>query len=208
MLSLSLLFLLSVVGSSHQQCCFPSQWEGIEIGSMASVPPGSTDPILTSFQYVLSVDYSKHLLALSGTVTSAGTTYQTKVIRDFTAKVQYSLDIVSNTCQKTVLTEREISCLGSNGDNSTLLADTYLGAGSQSIPVSIYSSTMNGYPTHLSVSEGCIPVGASFHGMDEGGNRVVGSIGFHSITPGISNAAVFSIPARCITAPITNPVVG
>ena len=141
--------------------------------------------LFLQFQYVLSVDYSKHLLALSGTVTSAGTTYQTKVIRDFTAvlslclsvclsvlslsvsvclslcplslcplslslslslhwhwwtldqnelsssitmqstnqsisllilvflqKVQYSLDIVSNTCQKTVLTEREISCLG------------------------------------------------------------------------------------------------
>ena len=69
---------------------------------------------------------------------------------------------------------------GSNGDNSTLLADTYLGAGSQSIPVSIYSSTMNGYPTHLSVSEGCIPVGASFHGMDEGGS------GFYSTLDGIS----------------------
>lgn len=48
--------------------------------------------------------------------------------------------------------------------------NTYLGAGTQKIPISVYHSTLNGYPTTMSVSEGCIPVGASFHGTDEAGS--------------------------------------
>ncbi|XP_011448412.2 ependymin-related protein 2 [Magallana gigas] len=203
-----LLLLLSVFGSSHQQCCFPSQWEGIEAGVMETVQPAAKVPISTKFQYIVSVDYSKHLLALSGTVVTAGKTSQIRVIRDFTSKVQYTLDMDANSCTKSLLTERELSCIGSNGDNSTLIANTYLGAGTQKIPISVYHSTLNGYPTTMSVSEGCIPVGASFHGTDEAGNNVIGSLGFSSITPGISNNAVFSIPAMCIAAPMANTVVG
>lgn len=42
-----LLLLLSVFGSSHQQCCFPSQWEGIEAGVMETVQPAAKVPIST-----------------------------------------------------------------------------------------------------------------------------------------------------------------
>lgn len=33
-------------------------------------------------------------------------------------------------------------------------------------------------------------------------DNVIGSLGFSGITPGISNNAVFSIPAMCIAAPM------
>ncbi|XP_062574679.1 ependymin-related protein 1-like [Saccostrea cucullata] len=206
---LTLFIIVSVFALSHQQCCFPSQWEGIESGSMASVPQGNNPvPVFTSFNYLLSVDYSKHLLYLSGSVTTDGQTTQIKVIRDYSAKIQYVIDVSTNTCKKTVMTDKEVTCLGTNGDNSTVVAKTYFGAGGQQLPFTVYRSVFNGYPSTLSVAEGCIPVGATYHGSDENGNSVIGSIGYHSITPGISDLSVFAVPANCVAAPLAGTVVG
>ncbi|XP_061193716.1 ependymin-related protein 1-like [Saccostrea echinata] len=206
---LTLFIIVSVFVLSHQQCCFPSQWEGIQSGSMATVSPGPNPvPVFTSFSYLLSVDYSKHLLYLSGNVTTGGHTTQIKVIRDYSAKIQYVIDLGTNTCKKTVMTDKEVSCLGTNGDNATVVAKTYFGAGGQQLPFTVYKSVFNGYPSTVSVAEGCIPVGTTYHGNNEYGDSVIGSIGYHSITPGISDLSVFAVPANCVSAPLAGSVVG
>ncbi|XP_062574737.1 ependymin-related protein 1-like [Saccostrea cucullata] len=131
-----------------------------------------------------------------------------KTIIDYNAKIEYSMNYASNTCKKTVLTTNELSCLGKNGNNATIIDRTHFGAGGQQIPVEIYSGLVGGYPSYFSVSEGCIPVGITYHGMDANGNGVIGSIGYHDITSGVSDTSVFDLPAKCISAPLENIVVG
>lgn len=51
------------------------------------------------------------------------------------------------------------------------MAQTHLGASGQQLAITVYNGVLNGMPSTLSVSEGCIPVGVAYHGMSADGSK-------------------------------------
>ncbi|XP_067653881.1 ependymin-related protein 1-like [Haliotis asinina] len=198
---LALICTLAVVlyypGATAKNCCLPKQWEGFQggIGGVQTAQGGQ------AVQTVAKISFDAiglRVYAYSNSTTAAGMS-STKLIQDYKTNTMYVIDVLKRTCQKTK-TNLPFND-GCVPDQAKQVFDMTLGAGSETLQTRIYSMRLQQPSTlldiNLSVTEKqCVPVGENWVGSV---NKVklVMSMGYFGITPGIKDPSVFNPPSFC-----------
>ncbi|XP_056007363.1 uncharacterized protein LOC125666122 isoform X2 [Ostrea edulis] len=142
------------------------------------------------------------MMVAEGTNTMNGRKDRIRHIRDYQSNVSYTLHLDSGICDRAPLKSSEQTCLG-RSDGAVKSSDTYFGVtGIETVNITLYRTTDNGYNTTIAVNENCIPVRETYHGKNTDGELLMGEWMFYNIRTTQIDFTSLSFPIECLTGGI------
>ncbi|KAL3862069.1 hypothetical protein ACJMK2_008064 [Sinanodonta woodiana] len=199
MLRLLLAFVL-VGMAMGEGCCPPIAWEGF-IGTMVGSVEDAVPHLTMSFlKYHTNITLG--MIEMEGNIIiDRGQTQQIRIIIDNNKMTQYF--IMNGKCARRTLARKVLNCVP---ENATLVLNTYLGAGPETLTVKVYRFLVEDIEVYSTVtSSGCIPVEHVLTGIHPDTKVALLEVAQVSgVTVGVKNPSVFDIPSICQSANISS----
>ncbi|XP_052081492.1 uncharacterized protein LOC127719436 [Mytilus californianus] len=168
-------------------CCWPSEFEGFSGSSLKA----DNSPAISGF-YAIAVSKTKKKIYSSGKVFANGKQYSVTTLFDYTKGKKYL--VVDNRCFTSAISSSMTGCL--NPKAKFTVSSHYGIASSPKLSVKIYSwSDALDYKTAIVVDIGsgqCV-----LQAISGFSTSALSNTGYIGLKRGVSNPAVFNIPAPC-----------
>ncbi|CAC5382267.1 unnamed protein product [Mytilus coruscus] len=167
-------------------CCWPSEFEGYSGSSQKA----DNSPALSGF-YAIAVSKTKQKIYSSGKVFANNRQYAVTTLFDYTKGKKYL--VVDNRCYTSAISSSMTGCLN---PKAKFILSSHYGATPNKLPVKVYSwSDALDYKTAIVVDVGagqCV-----LQAISGFSTSAISNTGYLGLKKGITNPAVFNIPAPC-----------
>ncbi|XP_071168161.1 uncharacterized protein [Mytilus edulis] len=186
MISCLVLVLLPVFISG---CCPPKAWTGKNFANYASGK--------VHIEILQDVFYDNGMMTVHQNLTSDdGTLTRQTVYLNYLTGIQYAVN-GDGRCENSSITFTGVgeSCIP---DNATI-SKSYIGAGANKIPTTMFRLIGNGFLTYLSViDDGCVPLMYETTGTLPTGDGLKLTVEYFGVVAVKPNAKIMKMPASCM----------
>ncbi|XP_048242747.1 development-specific protein LVN1.2-like [Haliotis rufescens] len=180
-----------------KNCCLPRQWEGF-LGGIGGLVAGGEGQVIQTISRIAFDAESRRVYAYTNSTTAKGVSSM-KIIQDYNTSTMFVIDEMTRTCQKTKNTLPFNN--GCVPDDAKRVFDMTIGEGSETLQVKIFAMRLQQAKTLLDIQfsvteKQCVPVGENWTGSVNGVKMVM-SMGYFGITPGVKDPSVFTPPSFC-----------
>ncbi|KAL3876397.1 hypothetical protein ACJMK2_034246 [Sinanodonta woodiana] len=175
-----------------EPCCVPDAMEGVAEMVFSTTMHGMLR--LVKGRAMVHLNLTLGMMEIEAEISVNGHETNITVIYDYNQEIQYT--IINGSCTKFVLNATIPKCIP---ENATLVEETFLGAGSEQVPVKTYTFMIANDDVYFTVtSSGCVPIlmDLSLHLATK---QAVGIevVKFSGITMGVKDPSIFDIPSIC-----------